>query len=1044
VRTIMRKSSNLVLYKASAGSGKTYALAKEYLKIVLLSPGDYNKILAVTFTRKATAEMKSRIIEYLTLLEKKDKKLEGLRNVVIAEIKAEKDVDISQHFDGNVSKALQLILHDYSNFNISTIDSFFQGIIRSFAKELDLPIGMEVELDTGKVIGVAVQNTLKDYKQDKDEFSRWLEEYLFDLLEEDKSWKIEQNIAKLASQILGEEYQLMVMNNDQSFDIQTYKNALSELKQIIVQYKRKLDFLTKEAEQKIARDRLDLSLYFQGNRSVQSFINKTSAYAPEANSFLLKMLDDGELYSKTKIKEEVVIRQLEHAWNSYLKPYVQDVLEWKEEHFARYVSAELVLKNIYSLALLAYINSKLKEYKSEQNLMLISDTNHIISLIAQHEEVPFIFEKSANFLKYILIDEFQDTSSLQWNGMLPLLLEILQNVNGRVLIVGDPKQSIYRWRGGKMELIVDGIAPDLSYHWDGRKDVPLVENYRSAPEIVRFNNALFSKIRDSITLEHPLFRQVLEDVIQSEKKAELNGFVQCKWLDKKGVPEGEDIHLHEVLNIIESLNGTKRYGDIAVLTRNNADGFSVANFLQQKNIPVVSAESLLLQHQQSIKLLIAAMQYIAYPEEDFYAVKLNYLFAGFTGKEHAEQYLAKHAAEYYFFEEQISFLQRKNAQKLSAVSVLELVFLLMKELGLDIQTDSYLWRFQDIVLQHGRQQINSLVDFLEYWEANKSKLSILPPEGMDAVQIYTIHKSKGLQFPVVILPYADWSMKPKPTSSIWVKSNEPPFDELKAFPVEMNKKMESSLFASFYQKEVEATYMDNINLLYVACTRPEEQLYILSDIQKENKSDELPANVSELLKNILSGLTLENSTCTDDEFIFGKRSEAPTSSETQKGVKSIAPGFIHNFKANLPLSGSEEHNEAQVKGNMLHTILSKVHRPDQWHKAVASTALNQKEVAIYSTAVKKVIDFFEQQQWYDASWQHLSEQSVWFKQNELRPDKVLLKEDQCIIIDYKTGAKEKKHTAQVKEYMAAYATILQRPVSGFLLYIDTLELQAVN
>lgn len=1040
----MTKSSNLVLYKASAGSGKTYTLAKEYLKIVLLNPMDYSKILAVTFTRKATAEMKSRIIEYLTLLEKKDKKLDGLRTVVIAEIKEEKNVDIAQQFDKNVSKALQLILHDYSNFNISTIDSFFQGIIRSFAKELDLPIGMEVELDTEKVIGVAVQNTLKDYKQDKDEFSKWLEEYLFDLLEEDKSWKIEQNIAKLASQILGEEYQLMVMNNDQNFDIQTYKKALSELKQIIVRYKRKLESSTKEVEQKIARDHLDLSLYFQGNRSVQSFINKTSAYAPEANSYLLKMLDDGELYSKTKIKDEVVIRQLEHAWNSYLKPYVQDVLEWKEEHYTKYVSAELVLKNIYSLALLAYINSKLKEYKSEQNLMLISDTNHIISLIAQHEEVPFIFEKSANFLKYILIDEFQDTSSLQWNGMLPLLLEILQNVNGLVLIVGDPKQSIYRWRGGKMELIVNGIAPDLSYHWDGRKDVPLVENYRSAPEIVRFNNAFFSNVRNSIPLENPLFQQVLEDVVQSEKKAELKGFVQCKWLDQKSAAEGEDIHLNEVLNIIESLNGTKRYGDIAVLTRSNTDGFTVANFLQQNKIPVVSAESLLLHHQLSVKLLVAAMEYIARPMEDFYAVKLNYLFACFTGTEHAEQYLTRHASSSYYFEERIPFLQRMNAQKLSAVSVLELVFSLMKELGLDTQTDSYLWRFQDIVLQHSRQQASSLVDFLEYWEEHRHKLSILPPDGIDAVQIYTIHKSKGLQFPVVILPYADWSMKPKSASSIWVKSNEPPFDELRAFPVEMNKKMESSLFAPFYKREVEATYMDNINLLYVACTRPEEQLYILSDLQREKQSDELPASVGKLLKNILSGLTLDNGTYKDDEFIYGERSTTSTSSGTQKGIKVIAPGSIHNFKTNLPLSRSEGHNEAQVKGTMLHTILSKVHRPDQWHKAVVSTVLNQKEVAIYSAAAKKVIDFFEEQKWYDASWQHLSEQSVWFKQNELRPDKILLKEDQCIIIDYKTGAKEKKHTAQVKEYMEAYATILQRPVYGFLLYIDTLELQAVD
>jgi ATP-dependent exoDNAse (exonuclease V) beta subunit len=205
----MSTSSQLILYRASAGSGKTYTLAKEYLKIVIRNPYDYNKILAVTFTRKATGEMKGRIIEYLSLLEKKAKKVDGLRKSIIEEINQNFSEDISGRFDENVHTALQLILHDYSNFNISTIDSFFQGIIRSFAKELDLPIGMEVELDTDSIIDLAVQAMLKEYKTDKDAFSKWIEEYLHDLIEEDKSWKIEKHISKLARQILSEEYQLL-------------------------------------------------------------------------------------------------------------------------------------------------------------------------------------------------------------------------------------------------------------------------------------------------------------------------------------------------------------------------------------------------------------------------------------------------------------------------------------------------------------------------------------------------------------------------------------------------------------------------------------------------------------------------------------------------------------------------------------------------------------------------------------------------------------------------------------------------------------------
>ncbi|MBK6273265.1 MAG: UvrD-helicase domain-containing protein [Saprospirales bacterium] len=286
----MSNSTNLILYKASAGSGKTYALTKEYLKIILLNPYDYNKILAVTFTRKATQEMKSRIIEELSKLEKteKDIKTIELKNAIIDEIKSAKNIDISSYFDKNANIALQLILHDYSNFNISTIDSFFQTIIRSFAKELDLPIGMEIELDTESVIQQAVQDMLKEYKTDKDSFSRWLEDFVFDLIDDDKSWKIEQQLIKLGSQLLSEEYQLLSQNNQQDFDIETYKKTLLDLKKIVLDYRKKIDDLTKQTEREIENDNLDLSLFYQGTRSVQSFINKTKSYEPATNSYLEK------------------------------------------------------------------------------------------------------------------------------------------------------------------------------------------------------------------------------------------------------------------------------------------------------------------------------------------------------------------------------------------------------------------------------------------------------------------------------------------------------------------------------------------------------------------------------------------------------------------------------------------------------------------------------------------------------------------------------------------------------------------------------------
>ena len=1035
--SFMKENSDLIIYNASAGSGKTYALAKEYLKIIIQNPYDYNKILAVTFTKKATAEMKSRIIEYLSLLEEKNEKTDKLRHAIIDEIKMNKQQDISEVFDKHVRIALQLILHDYAHFNVSTIDSFFQGIIRAFAKELDLPIGMEVELDTQRVLQEAVQEILKAYTPEKDKFSRWIEDYVFDLIDDEKSWKLEKNITKLAKELLNEDYRLLTEDNQEKFDIETYRQVLDELKYIVSAYRKKIDEAITRITQKIKNDNLDVSFYFQGNKSIQSFINSTKNYEPEANSYIQKMLSGGALVSQANAKNEAVLSQLTNAWNSYLQPFIREMLQLKEQQQKRYNAAVLVLKNIYSLALLEYINTKVIEYKADKNLILISDANQIVSLIAKHEEVPFIFEKSASFLKYILIDEFQDTSTLQWKGFLPLLLELLQNVNGMVLIVGDPKQSIYRWRGGKMQLMTDGIAPDLLYHWNTRKNIILKHNYRSAKEIVAFNNAFFTTLKSTIQLDNKLFEQVLADVEQDVIKTEECGFVQCKWLE--GTKE-EEVQQQEIVQIIRSLEKHKKYSDIAILTRDNKIGADIAAFLQKNNIPVISSESLLLEHDSKIKLLIAALEYVLHSEEDFYAVKLNYLLSKFTNQENPELYLQK-SDSLYWFEEKISLLKKNKVIQLRSISVNDLVFQLMRALEIDILNDNYLLRFQDIVHKYVQQYNNSLQEFLTYWYEQKEKLSIIPSEGLNAVKIFTIHKSKGLQFPVVILPNASWSMKAKSDSAIWIHSDEEPFVRLKAFPVEMNSKLQNSLFEEDYKKEMELTYIDNINLLYVAFTRAEEQLYILTKALKEDKSDELPHTVNRLLLSTLKQIKLPHSNFENNEFSYGKIEHKIKTADETIPLIYLQTQRYKDFKNELHLKTEEKYNKEQEEGNLLHEILEKINQKMKPDKAIAQTIDDAD--GYYKKEVKRILDFFESQQWLDENWQVLSERDVYYKGDLLKPDNVLISEQECIIIDYKTGAKKAEHRKQLIKYKEAYSSFITQNVKAYLLYTDTLELQEI-
>jgi ATP-dependent exoDNAse (exonuclease V) beta subunit len=754
------------------------------------------------------------------------------------------------------------------------------------------------------------------------------------------------------------------------------------------------------------------------------------------------MLNGESLFSTSKIKDDVTILQLENAWNQYLKPYIEAILEHKNQNQQQYISADIVLKNIYSLALLEYINLKIKQYKSDENIILISDTNQIISLIATHEEVPFIFEKSANFLKYILIDEFQDTSSLQWNGMLPLLLEILQNIDGLVLIVGDPKQSIYRWRGGKMELIVNGIESGLSLHWKNRKDVSLTTNYRSTKEIVAFNNAFFTAIKETIPLNHPLFKDILADVHQEIKKENEQGFVQCKWLEKPEDKDADDIHLQETLHIIQSLENTKKYSDFAILTRNNQHGATVANYLQENNIPVVSAESLLLQNQQSIKLLIAALEYISHTAEDFYTIKLNYLFAQHLQLDNAANYLIKQHNKPYFFEEKIPFLQKDNIEKLSSTAINELLFLLIKEMHLDAETDSYLWRFQDVVMNFSQSKSTAVIAFLEYWNEQKNRLSIIPPEGIDAVKIYTIHKSKGLQFPIVIIPYCNWSMKPKHDTTIWIKNAEYPFNKLNAFPVEMSKKMENSLFVENYQKEIEANYIDNINLLYVAFTRAEEQLYILSNAENNSNTEALPQNVGKLLYTILPGLNLKNANHEINNFSFGTTNTFTKREKSTIDVLKLNTVQYQNYKEKIQLHQEKHYNEAQIKGSILHTILSKIDKPNELTKAIATTTND--DIVYYTTAANKVMDIFINNNWFDEKWTLLNERNILYKNQFLRADRVMLSNDECIIIDYKSGVKDNTHITQIKSYIEAYALLFNKKTSAFLIYIDNAELLQIQ
>lgn len=1039
----MLKSSELIVYKASAGSGKTYALAREFLKIVLANPYDYKRILAVTFTRKATEEMKSRIIENLAQLKNKDPKSQHLRKEIIHSLQPIFP-DISMHLDNNAALALELILHDYSNFNISTIDSFFQAIIRSFAKELDLPIGMEIELDTQSALAAAVEQVLKAYESGKDEISQWIEDFVSDRIDEDKNWKIEDSLLQFSRELFNEDFRNIANEFALSDEKPDYKKVVSRLKEIIRNYTAFFNYHLDEINEYIDQNQLDINGY-KGRSTIRSFLNKLTDCNLEITKTLQDFLDTDIIFpAKTNLTASEKIK-LEQAWHSIFKPFILESIAYVTQHERQYISAKAVLKNMYAFVLLDAINDELKKYKAEENLVLISDTNNIISLLSEKDAVPFIFEKSGSFIKYILLDEFQDTSLLQWKGLSKLVLEILDNANGIVLIVGDPKQSIYRWRGGKMNLIIDGIQQDLQHHWKQRKETPLNDNWRSAKEIVTFNNAFFKQLKAAKLLDNDLYEAAYLDVEQNNKKQDIQGLVRFHFFDadnKKKLAEGET---PVKTKILEDLAKTitsfkqKKLNDIAILTRTNTEGILVAQYLSEQHIPVVSAESLLLYSHRHIRLMIAALYYINFPDEQLYAVQLNYLLAQHEGAEDIQNELKREPDFNYSFILHYPVFERTIIHEQAQKDVWEIVQMLVSAFNLLRNENEYVLRFQDIVLQHCSRYSNKLNEFLEFWETQKKRFAIMPPDGVNAVKIMTIHKSKGLQFPVVILPFADWDIKPKPDQKIWIKSEVEPFNQLQAFSIETKKENLKSVFAAEIQKETDTAFIDNINLLYVALTRAESELHVIS-VKPAGDPHELN-KLNKIIYPVIEKLNLDGSHADADEFYFGKGDGIfPHDKKTWETEQLHVPSWS-DYKKTLQLKQHDVFNKEQETGTQIHELLA-----ENMHGNISDRLANYAtdERLSFEQLFTDIQFIFEQKGWNADKWQQLNERPIFFKEQLLIPDKLLISEDEIIVLDYKTGVKNKKHHQQILTYKAVLGSMFKQPIKGYLLYLKTMELETVS
>jgi ATP-dependent exoDNAse (exonuclease V) beta subunit len=1056
----------LKIYKSSAGSGKTFTLVTEYLKLVLLNPEDYKAILAITFTNKAAEEMKKRIIDALvSLAQNKDGPMKQLLQ------EAHPAMDIAS----SARKTLKNILHDYSAFSISTIDSFFQRILRALAREIHLPLNMDVQVELDDAILDVTERLFRDIGVDPD-LTQWLTDLSLQKLDDDKGWNIEKDIASVARQLFREG-----RAEEKPMTREQIHNQYKLLLQIRKDFESTMKKLGEEMLAEFARHRLEVSEFAYGNGGVAGYFLKIANPAkPESFLFTKRILDalsDPEKWATKKSPRRTEIIEL--AESSFI-PHLAKTHSCFEEKFIDYATAVEILRKIYLFGIVNDLQKKFSAYRNENNIILLSDTTRLLGDVIRDSDTPFIYEKTGNRYKHLLIDEFQDTSILQWKNLLPLIINTLGS-GFTTLVVGDAKQSIYRWRGGNMNLLLRNIFTDLSGFNSLLQENFLTTNYRSREEIVRFNNQFFAaapavanesiKMNDFPALQLAYGTDVIQD---SRDQDAAGGYVRIKFFESEEDEEGEKSPwkqkaLDDMLQIIRDLLGNNySYKDICILVRKNKEGNEIADHLINNGIQdIISPDSLLLSGSPKITFLISAFRflldnsdaiartevlyyyhtYIREGNEDLHGLFHDHRFAGSGKRKNAFGEALFAGLENNHFNKVLPEEFTAHLTYLGKLPVYELSEHLVRIFSLNENPDAYIQRFQDLILEYTSGADSSLEGFLHWWDSSPKvrDASVILPDNTNAIRIMTIHRSKGLQFRIVLMPFTDWKLLPKPNEILWLKTTGSRFDELGTVAVASAKRLSETSFKVEYEEELNHTVIDNLNLLYDAFTRAEEKLFISCAQGKTEELNTVSKLIARSCRSVQAGFdgdTFERGT--NDAKIPAGQDGPGDALQTYLGSY---PSNRWQEKLSLATRSSnliemlEDKRLSRINyGILVHDILASINHTDEIGRVVESKVyegfIGTEEKEHLITEINEVLNVPEIKKFFDPSFSVLAERVIILPDGELlRPDRVLVKGEDAIVIDFKTGKQEKKHEKQVSRYAEVLRSMNYKNVGAGIIYL---------
>lgn len=984
--------------------------------------------------------MKSRIIESLNALAKLDRSEK--EQALLEDISESSGMPVEK-IQQKSRQILKNIIHNYAAFEVSTIDGFTHRVLRTFAKDLGLPPNFEVELRTDEVLTEAVDRLISKAGKDK-AITRVLVNFVLSRTDDDKSWDIARDlfaIGRLLTQETSGKF-LEILKSKKLTDFEELKERANE------QQKKLEEAVNNTANsffQLLEENNLD-DKCFSGGYCPKFFLKlQKGDFNVNFSAGWQQDLAEKALYANKLDSEK---KQILDA----LQPQIVEMYGEVKKNITRLQFLEAVEKNLVPLSLLNAIQAQIEEIKAENSLVLISEFNATIGKAVKDQPAPFIYERLGDRYRHYFIDEFQDTSQLQWENLIPLVDNTLSMEHpvgeyGSLTLVGDAKQSIYRWRGGKAEQFIELCERRYPFSIEETEMLVLPNNYRSASTIVEFNNGFFKFASDYFlnTTHKDLFLNSGQGKVSKRK-----GYVNISFIEAENASEEMEVYPKRVLEIINNVQekGQSLTG-ICILTRTRKESIAVANFLSEHSIPVISAESLLISRSPKVNFITSVLQYCLDPGDKTLKFEiLDYLLNKTIKVENEFQFLMDHLqleGEQFFkaLAQNIDF----SPGLVTEMSIYEAVEYIIRAFSIEAISDAYLQFYLDFVYETSSTEGSGLFSFLEHWERKKEELSIVVPQGENAVQIMTIHKAKGLEFPVVIYPFANTQISDTAREHIWMD-----------LPVEFGSNVEIAyLRAAEKMKEWEGeaphlyhdlccnSQLDALNVLYVAMTRPEQQLYVISKMDLDKKGNEKTGRFSGLLISYLRSIGKWDGS---NEYHIGDPEERFM--EEKKAVNSLKQESFFSYPTQsngisiITRSGlmwNSRQKEAIEKGQLIHDLFARINTEADVERVLE----NAKEEGLFSSTEKEelrksifeVIKHPELKEFFAQGVVNFNERDIISEDGSLlRPDRLNFSGTRVSIIDYKTGAGNPTHGEQIKEYGRVLERMNYRVEKRLLVYIN--------